>query len=114
MNINPKDSKNYHGLTVEEKKELFTAIHSAVKAAKVDYIRMYTEPRMFGYRSKLYIGNVTPEQGEAIAKNIESLLRKTSIGSQIARVRFEIKKIPVHRYMHTWPLDAPVFYIDFE
>ena len=114
MNINPKDSKNYHGLTVEEKKELFTAIHSAVKAAKVDYIRMYTEPRMLGYRSKLYLGKVTPEHGEAIAKNITSLLRKTSIGSQIARVRFEITKKAVHRYMHTWQSVAPVFYIDFK
>jgi hypothetical protein len=114
MNINPKDSKNYHGLTVEEKKELFTAIHSAVKAAKVDYIRMYTEPRMFGYRSKLYLGKVTPAQGEAIAKNITSLLRKTSIGLRIARVRFELQTTSVHRYMHTWNIVNPVFYIDFK
>jgi hypothetical protein len=114
MNINPKDRKNYHGLTVEEKKELFTAIHSAVKAAKVDYLRMYTEPRMYGYRSKLYIGKVSPEQGKAIAENITSLLRKTSIGSRIARVRFEITKKAVYRYMHAWQSVAPVFYIDFE
>ena len=30
MNINPKDRRNYHRLSVEQKKVLFTAIHKAV------------------------------------------------------------------------------------
>lgn len=114
MNINPKDRKNYHGLTVEEKKELFTAIHRVVQAAKVNYLRMYTEPRLFGYRCKLWCGKLTMQKGQAIAKQIKLALASSSLCNQIDDVVYHPTTYTAYRYMHSTQTITSAFRIYFK
>lgn len=70
MNINRNDKRNLHNLTVEQKKVLFNALHKAVKMTKLEYGRMFTEPRKYGYRCKLWIC----KPGQMPANKIEKIL----------------------------------------
>jgi hypothetical protein len=79
MNINPKDRRNYHHLSVEQKKVLFTAIHKAVDQFDLSYSRMFTEPRAKGYRTKLWHGRITDGYIHTIADRIYSEIKQTSM-----------------------------------
>ena len=87
MNINPKDRRNYHGLTVDEKKVLFTAIHKAIKTFNPKYVRMFTEPRVKGYRCKLWYGKLDWNPA-MVADHIYTTLRQTFIGHAIKEVKW--------------------------
>ena len=114
MNINPKDRKNYHGLTVEEKKELFSTIHSVIQSVATDYQRMYTEPRMYGYRCKLWLGQMTDKQGLELATNLQSALKNSSVSHYIAEVCFRRTQYVNTRYMYNYTSSSPAFRITFK
>lgn len=88
MNINPKDRRNYHGLTVEQKKSFFQTIHKTIKGLKCKYIRMYTEPRAKGYRTKLWYSSreIDFARMEVIADTLYTNLKHCSIGDHIKSV----------------------------
>jgi len=86
MNINPKDKRNYHHLSVEQKKVLFTAIHKAIGQFDISYSRMFTEPRSQGYRTKLWYGSLSSKLIHTVADRIYSELKQTSMESMISSV----------------------------
>ena len=113
MNINPKDRRNYHRLSVEQKKVLFTAIHKAVKHFNLSYSRMYTEPRVKGYRTKLWYGDGSISIGlmHTVADRIYSELKQTSMGSMVLNV--EAYKTVNHGWGHRYRSSDPAFYVKF-
>jgi len=86
MNINPKDRRNYHRLTVEQKKELFTTIHKTVKASGAHYARMFTEPRSKGYRTKLWFCRELPTGSDQLAKDLFTNLKQSKVSYMIESV----------------------------
>lgn len=113
MNINPKDRRNYHRLSVEQKKVLFTAIHKAVDQFDLSYSRMYTEPRVKGYRTKLWYGCGSISIGlmHTVADRIYSELKQTSMGSMVSNV--EAYKTVNHGSGYRYRSSDPAFYIKF-
>ena len=110
MNINPKDRRNYHRLSVEQKKVLFTAIHKAVKHFNLSYSRMYTEPRAKGYRTKLWLGRITDGYIHTIADRIYSEIKQTSMASWVSNVEgYKVKASSGYRRSSS----CPAFYIKF-
>ena len=111
MNINPKDRRNYHGLTVEQKKQLFNAIHSVVHPASFDYSRMFTEPRKKGYRCKLWYGNMSDGWMNTIADRIYSAIQQTPFGQHVSHVEaYRVKSGTGYRRN----TNDPAFYIIFK
>lgn len=111
MNINPKDRRNYHGLTVEQKKQLFSAIHKAVKQSNTSYSRMFTEPRAKGYRCKLWDGNMNDGWLHTIADRIYSEIQKTPFGQYVSHVEgYRVKSSTGYRSN----TNDPAFYIIFK
>ena len=88
MNINPKDKRNYHHLSVEQKKVLFTTIHKVIGQFDISYSRMFTEPRAQGYRTKLWYGgkDISIKLISTVADRIYSELKQTSMESMISSV----------------------------
>jgi monoamine oxidase len=110
MNINPKDRRNYHHLSVEQKKVLFTAIHKAVKHFNLSYSRMFTEPRAKGYRTKLWHGDVSIGMVHTIADRIYSELKQSSMASWVSNVEgYKVKTSSGYRRASP----CPAFYIKF-
>ena len=111
MNINPKDRRNYHHLSVEQKRQLFTAIHKAVKESNPFYYRMFTEPRAKGYRCKLWFGNISDGWMNTIADRIYSEIQKTPIGQHVSHVEgYRVKAGIGYRRN----FNDPAFYIKFK
>ena len=112
MNINPKDRRNYHRLSVEQKKVLFTAIHKAVDQFDLSYSRMFTEPRAKGYRTKLWYGKgISIGLLHTIADRIYSELKQTSMASMVSNVEAYITKN--HGSGYRYSTNDPAFYIKF-
>ena len=111
MNINPKDRRNYHRLSVEQKKVLFTAIHKAVKHFNLSYSRMFTEPRAKGYRTKLWHGGITYGYIHTIADRIYSEIKQTSMASWVSNV--EGYNTVNHGSGYRYTSNDPAFYIKF-
>ena len=111
MNINPKDRRNYHHLSVEQKKVLFTAIHKAVKHFNLSYSRMFTEPRAKGYRTKLWHGDVSIGMVHTIADRIYSELKQSSMASWVSNV--EGYKTQNFGSGYRYTTNDPAFYIKF-
>ena len=111
MNINPKDRRNYHRLSVEQKKVLFTAIHKAVDQFDLSYSRMFTEPRAKGYRTKLWHVRITDGYIHTIADRIYSELKQTSMGSWVSNV--EGYNTVNHGSGYRYSTNDPAFYIKF-
>jgi hypothetical protein len=112
MNINPKDNRNYHHLSVEQKKVLFTAIHKAVDQFDLSYSRMFTEPRALGYRTKLWYGKgISIGHMHIIADRIYSELKQTSMASMVSNVEAYITKN--HGSGYRYSTNDPAFYIKF-
>lgn len=111
MNINPKDRRNYHGLTVEQKKQLFNAIHSVANKSKLDYYRMFTEPRKKGYRCKLWYGSMSDGWMEQVAVHIYDAIQKTPFGQYVSHVEaYRSKGSNYYRKN----FNDPAFYIIFK
>ena len=114
MNINPKDRRNYHRLSVEQKKVLFTAIHKAVDQFDLSYSRMFTEPRAKGYRTKLWYGsrgNISIGLLHTIADRIYSELKQTSMAPMVRNV--EGYRTKNHGSGYRYTNNDPAFYIKF-
>ena len=111
MNINPKDRRNYHRLSVEQKKVLFTAIHKAVAQFDLSYSRMFTEPRAKGYRTKLWHGRITDGYIHTIADRIYSEIKQTSMASWVSNV--EGYNTVNHGSGYRYTSNDPAFYIKF-
>lgn len=110
MNINPKDRRNYHRLSVEQKRVLFTAIHKAVDQFDLSYSRMFTEPRAQGYRTKLWHGRITDGYIHTIADRIYSELKQTSMGSMVRNVEgYRVNGVSNYSRRS----NCPAFYIKF-
>mgnify|MGYP000214871987 CR=1 FL=1 len=111
MNINPKDRRNYHRLSVEQKKVLFTAIHKAVDQFDLSYSRMYTEPRAKGYRTKLWYGKgISIGLLHTIADRIYSELQQTSMASWVSNVEgYRVNGLS----NYSRQTNCPAFYIKF-
>ena len=110
MNINPKDRRNYHRLSVEQKKVLFTAIHKAVDQFDLSYSRMFTEPRAKGYRTKLWHGRISDGYIHTIADRIYSEIKQTSMASWVSNVEgYKVND----RYNSSRRTNCPAFYIKF-
>lgn len=113
MNINPKDRRNYHHLSVEQKKQLFTAIHKVIheyRGVHVDYARMYTEPRTKGYRCKLWFGRMTDGYMHTLADRIFEAIRKTPMASMVSNVEaYRVNGASGYRRSS----NDPAFYIKF-
>jgi hypothetical protein len=113
MNINPKDKRNYHHLSVEQKKVLFTAIHKAIGQFDISYSRMFTEPRSQGYRTKLWYGSksISSKLIHTVADRIYSELKQTSMESMISSVvGYNTKN---HGSGFRYTSNDPAFYIKF-
>ena len=111
MNINPKDRRNYHHLSVQQKKVLFTAIHKAVDQFDLSYSRMFTEPRAKGYRTKLWHGAITYGYIHTIADRIYSEIKQTSMASWVSNV--EGYKVNDRISNYSRRTNCPAFYIKF-
>jgi hypothetical protein len=110
MNINPKDRRNYHHLSVEQKKVLFTAIHKAVAQFDISYTRMYTEPRAKGYRTKLWNCNLSNGFMHTIADRIYEAIQKTSMASWVSNVEgYRVNGLS----NYSRQTNCPAFYIKF-
>ena len=110
MNINPKDRRNYHCLSVKQKKVLFTAIHKAVGHFDLSYSRMFTEPRVKGYRTKLWHGRISIGLIHTIADRIYSELKQTSMAPWVSDVEgYKVKSSSGYKRA----LSCPAFYIKF-
>jgi len=113
MNINPKDRRNYHRLSVEQKKVLFTAIHKAIdqyNGTSLSYSRMFTEPRVKGYRCKLWHGNISNGFMHTIADRIYSELKQTSMASMVSNVEaYRVNGLSTYSRR----TNCPAFYIKF-
>ncbi len=111
MNINPRDRRNYHRLSVEQKKVLFTAIHKAVDQFDLSYSRMYTEPRAKGYRTKLWNCNLSDGFMHTIADRIYSELQQTSMASMVSNVEgYRVNGLSNYSRI----TNCPAFYIKFK
>jgi len=111
MNINPKDRRNYHHLSVEQKKVLFTAIHKAVAQFNISYSRMYTEPRAKGYRTKLWYGSISDNCMYTIADRIYSELQQTSMATMVSNVEgYRVNGLSNYSRI----TNCPAFYIKFK
>lgn len=111
MNINPKDRRNYHRLSVEQKRQLFSAIHKAVKECNASYSRMFTEPRVKGYRCKLWYGKMSDGWMHTIADRIYSEIRKTPFGQHVSHVEgYRVNGIS----NYSRRTNCPAFYIKFK
>ena len=113
MNINPKDRRNYHRLSVEQKKVLFTAIHKAIghyNGTALSYSRMFTEPRAKGYRCKLWYGKISDGFMHTVADRIYSEIKQTSMASMVSNVEaYRVNGISSYSYRS----NCPAFYIKF-
>ncbi len=114
MNINPKDRRNYHHLSVEQKRQLFTAIHKVVhtyQGAHLSYNRMYTEPRAKGYRTKLWCGKINDGFMYTIADRIFEAIQETPMGSMVHSV--EAYRVGAFGTGYRRSHNDPAFYIKF-
>ena len=111
MNINPKDRRNYHHLSVEQKKVLFTAIHKAVDQFDLSYSRMFTEPRAKGYRTKLWYGKgISIGLLHTIADRIYSELQQSSMAPMVSNVEgYRVNGLSNYSRV----TNCPAFYIKF-
>jgi hypothetical protein len=113
MNINPKDRRNYHRLSVEQKKQLFTAIHKVIherRGVHIDYWRMYTEPRAKGYRCKLWGGRMTDGFMYTVAVRIFEAIQETPMASMVSNVEaYRVNGASGYRRSS----NDPAFYIKF-
>ena len=114
MNINPKDRRNYHRLSVEQKKVLFTAIHEVIatfKGAHLSYTRMFTEPRVKGYRTKLWHGRINDGfMHNDMADRIYEAIQKTSMASMVSSVEgYRVNGLS----NYSCRTNCPAFYIKF-
>jgi len=111
MNINPKDRRNYHRLTVEQKRQLFTAIHKVIRQHNISYSRMFTEPRAKGYRCKLWCGQLSDGWMNTIADRIYSEIQATPMGQWVSNVEaYRVQSATGYRRIS----NDPAFYIKFK
>jgi hypothetical protein len=116
MNINPKDRRNYHRLSVEQKKQLFTAIHKVIaryEGTHLSYNRMYTEPRSKGYRCKLWCCRISSDGFMyTIADRIYEAIQETPMGSMVHSV--DAYRVGAFGTGYSRSHNDPAFYIKFK